>query len=302
MAAPSSASAATGAPYLPFAAGGGFRLAMGLMPLSEPDWIELDGDLAAHLGEKRDLLASRHDDVFAARPECDAAAGEVLALLAQHLPLHHRRIFRRDGARLSNLVTDEHWDVAQPALHALDLCGRLVQEDFCLLQREGDRHILVGASLCAPARWRLIDKIGCALGEIHAPVAGYDAALARPVDRFFAQLKPGRLVWRLNWGIVDSPARFQPVRVPESEPITPASAGAHLWLRVERQTLRKLPESAAIVFTIRTHITRLDQAVATPKAAADLATAIGAMPLAMREYKQIAPFAPALLAWLAARA
>ena len=297
------ANAASGigdAPYLPFA-GGGFRLAMGLMPLREADWLELDGDLAAHLAEKRDLLARRPDDVFAARPECDAAAGEVLALLAQHLALHHRQVFRRDGERLSNLVTGEDWDLAQPTLHPLDLCGRLVQEDFCLLQRDGDRHVLAGASLCAPARWRLADKIGHALGDIHAPVAGYDAALALPVERFFDRLKPGRLVWRLNWGVVDSPARFQPVRVPVSEPITAASAGERLWLRVERQTLRKLGQTAAVVFTIRTHITRLDRAIATPRAAADLAGAIEAMPPAMQRYKQIAPFAPALRAWLAVR-
>jgi hypothetical protein len=66
--------------------------------------------------------------------------------------------------------------------------------------------------------------------------------------------------------------------------------------------LRKLPGTAAVVFTIRTHITRLDRAIATPEAAADLASAIVAMPPEMQRYKQIAPFAPALLAWLAARA
>jgi hypothetical protein len=289
------------APYLPFA-GGGFRLTMGLLPLREAQWLELDDALAAQLAEKRALLADRHDEVFAARPECDAPAGELLTLLAQHLPLHHPQIFRREGARLANLVTGEDWDVAQPGLHPLDLCGRLVQEDFCLMQRDGDRHILTGASLSAPARWRLADKIGHALGEIHAPVAGYEAALARPVDRFFDHLKPERLVGRLNWGIVDSPARFQPVTVAAAEVITAAAAGERLWLRVERQTLRKLPATAAVVFTIRTHITRLDRAVATPEAAADLASAIVAMPIEMQRYKQIAPFAPALLAWLAARA
>jgi hypothetical protein len=285
------------APYLPFA-GGGFRLTMGLMPLAEPDWIELDGLLAAHLAEKGSLLAHRHGEVFAARPEADAAARELLALLAAHLPLHHPQIFGRDGARLTNRVTGEAWDVERPALHPLDLCGRLVQEDFCLLQRAGEQHVLVAASLCAPARWRLADKIGRPLAQIHAPVAGYDTTLARPVDRLLAQLRPGRLVWRLNWGILDNPARFQPARPPADAPITATSAGERLWLRVERQTLRKLAASAAVVFTIRTHITRLDRAVATPAAAADLAQALRAMPLDMLRYKQIEPFVMDLLAWL----
>jgi dimethylamine monooxygenase subunit A len=300
MAALSSGDGAAGAPYLPFA-GGGFRLAMGLMPLSEPDWIEIDGEFADHLAEKRGLLATSHDAVFAVRPEADGPASELLALLAHHLPLHHPDHFRRAGASLANLVTGEIWDVARPVLHPLDLCGRLVQEDFCLLRRDGDRHILVGASLCAPARWKLADKIGRALIEIHAPVAGYRATLARPVDRLFDQLKPGRLVWRLNWGIVDSPARFQPVQSPAPAAITEAAAGERLWLRVERQTMRKLPQSEAVVFTIRTHVARLDRAIVAPDAAADLASALRSMPAEMQRYKQIAPFAPALIAWLEAR-
>ena len=281
------------APYLPFA-GGGFRLSMGLMPLAEAQWLEFDGDVAAQLSEKRELLASRHGDVFAALPECAAAARELLDLMARHLPLHHPRLFARDDAVLTNRVTGEAWHVERPALHPLDLCGRLAQEDFCLLRE----RVLVGATLCAPARWRLADKIGRPLAAIHAPVAGYDAALARPVDRFFEHLQPGRIVWRLNWSIGDSPARFQPVRPPPGAPVTAASAGERLWLRVERQTLRKLPASAAVVFTIRTHITRLDRAIATPAQAADLASALRAMPPDMRRYKQIEPFAEDLLAWL----
>jgi hypothetical protein len=281
------------APYLPFA-GGGFRLTMGLMPLAEPDWLEFDALMAAQLAEKNALLATRHGDVFAALPDCDAAAREMLALLARHLPLHHPRIYGRDGAMLLNRVTGEAWDVEQPALHPLDLCGRLAQEDFCLL-RDG---ILVGATLSAPARWRLADKIGQPLAAIHAPVAGYAATLERPVDRLFDRLRPERLVWRLNWGVVDHPARFQPVRPRLDAPITAAAAGERLWLRVERQTLRKLAETEAMVFTIRTHITRLDRAVATPAAAADLASALRAMPQDMLRYKQIEPFALELLAWL----
>jgi dimethylamine monooxygenase subunit A len=294
------AASGNGAPYLPFA-GGGFKLTMGLMPLAQARWFELDAELASHLAEKRALLAQRHDEAFAVRPDAAAPAAELLALVADHLPRHHHNAYRREGANLSNLATGEVWDVARPALHPLDLCGRLVQEDFCLLLREGDRFVLAGASLCAPARWRLGEKLGRPLGAVHAPVPGYDAALERPVDRFFAHLRPGKLVWRLNWGIADDPARFQPVRIAAAAPIEAATAGERLWLRVERQTLRKLPRSEAVVFTIRTHITRLDRAITTPDVARDLADALRAMPQEMQRYKHIAPFAPALAAWLEVR-
>ncbi len=291
-----------GAPYLPFE-GGRFRLAMGLMPLPVAEWIEIDRRFAADLAAKRSLLATRHDEVFAALPEAADASAELLALLARHLPQHHPGTFDRVGDLLTNKATAETWDVAQPALHPLDLGGRLVQEDLCLLLAEGSGpYRLVAASLCSPARWRLADKIGRPLAQIHAPVAGYAAKLEAPVDRFFALLKPGRLVWRLNWGIVDDPAPFQPVARPAAAPITAATAGERLWLRVERQTLQRLPESGAVVFTIRTHITRLDAAIRSPVSAAELAGALRDMPEDSRRYKHIAPIAAALLAWLDERA
>ena len=289
-----------GAPYLPFE-GGRFRLAMGLMPLPSAQWLEIDSRrLAADLAAKRALLQTRHAEVFAALPESEAASVELLALLARHLPQHHPDIYRRDGDRLVNQATAETWDVARPALHPLDLAGRLVQEDLCLLRSEGDAYRLVAASLCSPARWRLADKLGRPLAVIHAPVAGYAQKLAAPVDRFFATLKAGKLVWRLNWGIVDDPAPFQPV-APAPAAITAATAGERLWLRVERQTLQRLPASGAVVFTIRTYITRLDAAIGSRASAAELAAALRDMPEESRRYKHIAPIAAALLAWLDAR-
>jgi len=289
------------APYLPFD-GGRFRLMMGLMPLAPAEWIERDAHLAADLAAKRHLLETRHAEVFAALPEAADPAGELLALLVEHLLRHHAAVFTREGAALANAATGERWDLARSDLHPLDLAGRLVQEDFCLLLPEGESYRLVGATLCSPARWRLAEKLGRPLGPIHDPVPGYAAKLGRPVDRFFAALAPERPVWRLNWGIADDPAPFQPEAGPAAPGVTAENAGERLWLRVERQTLRRLPATGAVVFTIRTHITRLGAAIAAPAGAAELAAAIRDMPEETRRYKRIAPVAERLLAWLDTRA
>jgi hypothetical protein len=102
--------------------------------------------------------------------------------------------------------------------------------------------------------------------------------------------------------VFDDPAPFQPLALPSAGTITAENAGERLWLRVERQTLSRLPETGAVVFTIRTHITALASAIAAPVSAAELASLIRAMPEEMRRYKVIAPIASALLAWLDARA
>jgi len=287
--------------YLPFI-GGGFRLSMGLTPIPERAWLEPGSKLAAELAAKRNLLAARHDEVFCALPEAAAPSAELLQLIASHLSHHHPSAFRLAGDRLANLVTGENWNLAQPALHPLDIAARLVPEDLCLLQSVGDRYRLIGASLCSPARWLLAEKIGRPITAIHDAVPGYAESLVRPVDQFFATLKPHRLVCRFNWGIADDPAPFQPVAPALTIEATAENAGENLWLRVERQTLRKLPESGAVVFTIRTYITRLDEAIQSTASARDLAAAIRAMPPDMQRYKRIAPYETALLAWLDRRA
>ena len=297
MAPPSSVK---GAPYLPFA-GGHFRLALGLMPLPPGRWIEPDDHLAADLAAKRVLLAEHHDAVFAALPEAQAAAAELLALLVDDLIENHSAHFRRDGSSLFNRAAGESWDVARPALHPLELCGRLVQEDFCLIGGT-DGLTLVGAVLCAPSRWRLADKIGRSVAAIHAPVPGYVEALERGVDRFFVHAKVGKPVWRLNWTILDDPVPFQPDPHAPAPDITAENAGDKLWLRVERQTLRRLPATGSVVFTIRTYITPLRQALAASSDARDLAAMLRDAPQATLAYKHITPFRDAVLAWLGERA
>jgi hypothetical protein len=287
--------------YLPFA-GGGFRLSLGLLPVEEYAWLDLGHNLSTELAAKRALLEARHAEVFCALPAADAAAAELLGLFARHLPQHHKATFRIDGNQLLNRATAETWDIAHPSLHSLDIAGRLVAEDICLLQSDGDRPILVGASLCSPARWLLAEKIGRPVSAIHAPVPGYAEALGQPVDRFLAALKPDRLFGRFNWGIADDPTPFQPVAPAVKTDVTPANAGKKLWLRVERQVLRRLPETGAVVFTIRTTITRLDGALRTRSETQDLAATIRGMPPAMQDYKRIAPYATALLGWLDTRA
>src|SRR5215469_4762552 len=252
--------------------GGRYRLAMGLTPQSEAEWLAPDASLHEILAEKRSLLSTRHESAFRALPEASAASIELLRLLAEHLARRFPSIYRWDGVHhLFNDASGETRDIDAPVLHPLDLAGRLVAEDLCLLQASDEGYRLIAASLCFPNRWQLAEKIGRPLDSIHEPVPGFAPALQRPVAHFFAALKPDRILARVNWGIADDPARFQPVGRDVNTAITAANAGSVLYFRVERQTLRRLPRSGAVLFTIRTEITPLDHVVATRDDAADLA-------------------------------
>lgn len=288
--------------YAPFKAEP-FRLSMGLMPLDLKDWIEPDTRCAVELKEKERLFTERHDEVFAALPEAAPGSAETLALLVEHLPIRFPELYKRSGNQLDNLATGQRWEIHTTPLHPLDLAGRLVQEDLCLMQRQAHTQVyhLVGASLCFPTRWRLADKIGQPLNTIHAPIPGYAEQLASTMDKFFDRLKVEKPVWRLNWALMDDPTLFQPTghgRTGTSTDITPENAGDTLWLRMERQTLRRLPHTHDILFTIRVHVRPLAQLATQPDRAIQLAAALRALPPPMRRYKSLSPFIEAVLTWL----
>lgn len=288
--------------YAPFQPGP-FRLSMGLMQLDLKDWIEPDENLAVELREKGRLLSQQHAEVFAALPQAAAGSAEVLELLADHLPARFPELYTRNGDQFNNLATGQRWNIMQPTFHLLDLAGRLVQEDLCLMQKNAATQVyhLIAASLCFPTRWRLADKIGKRLNTIHAPIPGYEEQIASTMDKFFDRLKVDRPVWRLNWSLTDDPTLFQPTgpgRTGANADITAENAGEKLWLRMERQTLRRLPRTEDILFTIRVHVKPLAQLATHPERAAQLAGAVRALPQPMRLYKSFPPFIDAALAWL----
>jgi hypothetical protein len=223
----------------------GDTIAMGTRALDGPLFVR-DADCDRDLAHKAELLADRHAEVFAAldTPAVLAASQEVLALTGTDDP---------DG------------------LHPLDAAGRRVQEDLCVLVlRDGVPH-LEAASLCFPSYWRLADKLSKPLADVHGPVPHYGDQLAGKVDAFLSRLAPGRSVWRRNWSIHDDPEYFLPeagptrdnLRVPED-----------LYLRSERQVLRRLDTPSTVLFTIRTQQVPLATLADRPDVAHRLARVI----------------------------
>jgi len=271
--------------YLPFEAGP-HRLAMGIKPLDLANWLEVDADFTVYLDAKKQLLTNRHADVFAEVEGSRPAQAELLAALVENMSQFH-----------PDIVIDLDDDLAP-----LDQAGRLVQEDFCLMEDDGDGiYQLTAASLCFPTRWLLADKIGRSMEAIHEPVPGYDERLGTPMEKFFVAMQVDNPVWRTNWSLVDSPELHLAIRYGQTKlnaEITHENVGQNVWLRVERQTLRRLPKTKAIVFTIKVYRHTLAEVTREPGAAAQLLAAVKALPEATRQYKSILPFEMAMLRYL----
>ncbi|MGD1863915.1 MAG: DUF3445 domain-containing protein [Phormidesmis sp.] len=299
--------------YLPFVGTKG-KPVMGLQPLDLQEWIEVGPSFAEQCNYKNQLLAHRYADVFAALAGTRLAQQEVLDLLLEHLIQRFPDIYRMTGAgkqasihqaSIHNVKSQQIWRVSEFAESPLDLAARLVQEDLCLMMpAETGLYELVAASVCFPLRWKLREKISQPMGQIHKNVPDYDKRLKTPVDKVFSKLRVGYPGLRFNWSVVDSPELHltQEKHVSEFNPeITEDNIEQTLWLRVERQTLRRLPTSGGVLFTIRTYVYSMAAVMAVDGAAGELAKAIRLLSSNMQKYKNLLPFRVALLSYLDAK-
>jgi hypothetical protein len=250
-------------PYIPLETKG-WRMAMGLRPLDLDHWLEVDERRGDELEQKRRLLDSSYDVVVATNPDGDEGSRELLCEVTRFLEIHH--------PELAFEVRDEHPVVA---------AARLVQEDLCVLVRS-DAWRLQAACVCFPSRWNLASKLGTTLDDIHRPVPIYDVELSRPTNAFFERLKPDRSFWRLNWTLIDSPDLHQPTSARHS----PHGDLGDWFFRVERQTLRRLPVSDVVVFTIRNYVASAKELCESHgEFGATLLLNLDTAPDAMQEYK-----------------
>ena len=250
-------------PYVPLERRA-FALRMGLRPLDPSRWLEFDEDPTAVMAQRARLLAEERERVVALHEAGRAPSAELLEVVLDHLGRWHP-------------------DRAGPvgADHPLVEAARLVEEDLCVMVRE-DAWRLRAAVVCFPSRWDLRAKIGATLREIHGPVPGYEESLGDPVDALFDRLDDGRAFWRLNWTLLDSPELF----LPEGARAAPSGDLADWHFRVERQTFRRLPESGAVVFTIRTYVAAAAElAERDPGFVEALVDQMATAPPAMQSYK-----------------
>jgi len=226
-----------------------YRGMPGAAPLDPADWLWVDDAFAAQMAERDRLLREIPERVHALRPAALPAARELLARVLAALAVAPGYRVAADGVTRPDGVR-----VALDSDAPLMTLGRLAQEDFCLLDRPDGaaEHRLTGAVLCFPAGWTLAEKMDRPLSRIHAPVHSYDDAAARRVQRLFDGLRPGRALWRVNGALDADPALHQPLSeaARHHAPVSARQPGR--YFRSERQTLLRLPETGAVVFSIHT--------------------------------------------------
>lgn len=210
----------------------------GVQPVDMDAWLTRSDTYEAQMAYRRELITTQRDKVYAATDSSLAACQELRSLI--------------------NVTPTKEPPLIDAALN--------VQEDLCILQKQGDSHVLTAAVMCFPSSWDVRQKIGRNIASIHTPVPEF-TDVSRTVERMLSAIRVEQPLGRANFLIYTDPELHQP----RGEGITkPIDSSAPRYIRVERQTFRRLPETLAVVFAIHTYV--VSESTLSPEEHAALVT------------------------------
>ena len=263
---------------LPQLVGENFRHRLGTFPVEISNWLLRDAEFDLTVQLKKKLLAARRNEVVGLQPGGNEVAQEAAQLVSAWAGV----------------------ELASTGIDALVEASLLVADDLAVLQpvksQDGSEQLLLNAAVvCCPSRWMLSEKMGHNMLAIHEPVAKYADHVGAAVDTYFQRLTVEKPVWRSNWIIQDHPALFQP-----QIPLGPlVKTPNELWIRMERQTLRRLPKTGGILFTIRGYQQPLPEYLSRSKQIAqDTRTLVERLPDDVAQYKSVLKYRPAIMNWI----
>lgn len=208
------------------------------------------------------------------------------------------------------MVTNETFDItARPlAEDPMAMSARLIQDDLAIMMErpDGEYYLVAGAILLA-GFWRLSDKFGMPLSEIHTSgdVPQFRSKLEKGMKNFFRRLRPEEPVLRNNYFIQvdENLAWSDSIGAEDSADVSWATAEKnraidHHFFRSERQSLRRLPRSGGVVFTIRTYFEPITEVVKEPYVPGRLASAVRSWGDDVSRYKGKEMYQDVLLEYL----
>ena len=186
----------------------------------------------------------------------------------------------------------------------MEYITRQSQGDFTLQDQRDEDLWMDAGMVTTQADWSLDFDIGMGFHEWHAPVPrAHEMGVFDRALKFLLKLQHGAPVRRFNWTLtVDPLLDTSPENYPKWGPmradIRPENVGERMHLRVELQTLHRLPRSNSIAFAIRCYLIRFDDLVTIPKWGRRLHRVLRDIPDDLATYKGFLRNRNSLVQWL----
>lgn len=267
-----------------------YHQTMSVFRLDINHWLDMDKFYINYLEQKQKIFDEHGTDHFDYLPESEDACEELLETVVDHMLTRYPNLFKKTENGIHNLITDEKLDLSKPLKdHPLSYISKLAKEDFYVVkQRDDGLHYLVAAAVPFPGGYfKISDKLGHYIDLIHQEVPYYNEKLKASMERWFSKLKPAEPVERASWYFTwDHELLCSKVyMVPEGEDMPTDIAYEDFTVRIERQTLRRLPKSNAIIFTNHPVFYHIEEMKDEPGVPSILRKVVNEAPEKIQDYK-----------------
>ncbi|KAF2144075.1 uncharacterized protein K452DRAFT_246230 [Aplosporella prunicola CBS 121167] len=226
-------------------------------------WLELENTYVNRVKQRQDLFAKHGKRVLDSLPGSELACKELMEMCLEFLCARYPHYFRLDKCEMifHNDILRTQSNLKQE--HPLHTILNNIPEDFGITLRDDKTgyYYLRAGVICSSLGWDLGVKLGMRLDEIHQPIPDYKEKMRFSMDRYFAKKPTDKAIQRGSWGLeVDEPL-YMPAGDPHEkyrEVQDPSLDISRMHLRVDWQTLRRLPLSGAIVFNFKALFTPVE--------------------------------------------
>jgi dimethylamine monooxygenase subunit A len=282
---------------------------IGLQPISPGDWLLVDGDYESFMCAKRAQLSLSPDRFYRTLPASLAAQRELRGAVVAHLLDEHSALFSRSNGILTCSAGGRSWDLNDESIEPLWQISDFVQEDFMLLEESHGRQTITAASNAYSSSGRLVASVGRDVRWAHEPVPSLTTVHGSRIDRILASVHEDALCARFNWQLTPLASIFFPhdphaannaalKSVSAQLSKDPSLAPSLLHVRVERQTLRRLPATRAVAFSIHTYSDPLSSLITDLAAAEALLALLRSYSPERLRYSEMDTVHAAVIAWL----
>jgi dimethylamine monooxygenase subunit A len=282
---------------------------VGLQAIGPRDWLIVDEDYGSVMRDKRAQFARAPERFYKALPGSTAAQRELRSMVVSHLMQEHGESFSLGNGILTSKIDGNSWNLRDAAVEPLWQLSDFIQEDFMLLEEFEGRPTITAASNAYSSSGRLVASVGRDIHWAHEPVPALTSTLGARIDRILHSVHEDSPCARFNWQLTPLGSIFFPhdphaannlaLKMVSSQlENDPGLAPSLLYVRVERQTLRRLPETRAVAFSIHTYSDPLSSLVPDPESREALLKLLRAYPLKRLQYNEMDSIHTAVLAWL----
>jgi dimethylamine monooxygenase subunit A len=259
--------------------------------------------------DKRAQLARAPERFYKTLPGSLPAQRELRRTVVAHLVEAHGELFSLDNGMLTSKTDGNTWDLRDASAEPLWQLSDVVQEDFMLLEEADGQPMITAASNAYSSSGRLVASVGRDIHWAHQPVPSLTATLGSRINRILQSVHENAPCARFNWQLTPLGSIFFPhdphaanhsalktVSVQLSK--DPSLAPSLLYMRVERQTLRRLPETRAVAFSIHTYSDPLATLIPDTVSREALLKLLKSYSLERLQYNEMDTIRDAVIAWL----